>query len=565
MTFSNTQDATKNRTQGRVIDKANRAPSNWNIHRLEVTETVAESLKALLMISTPGSNAAIQYHRPQPNMDSLPPELLELIITHSMHSTQKSLRQLNHRFHDLATSPIFEDFYIAPCIFAASLKTLENLINSPKELGKHIKHLHFYTDILPPWDRYEFEAKAAKHLDAGGLNGEFGERDRDEVLKAAWHRFDDLRTQQTEWFYENDGYLRVFKELLSSLPNLASATAGMAMPFQGSTARWPVWQRLKSSNLVSPDDWMFDELEEVRRRDHRMAQSTRGTLNLLEAIGFRSSFAGMSQVKDLKIHALSNGRWKSLLAGRISDDATLRTFAPDVETRFQMLLAPFAHLTTLDLHVPCPVTETSRHFHEGEFEKLFELQGAEISAILASARNLRSLRFAYDSESASLTWASEEEEEHPLYALFGASETKALPWPKLEHLDLSANVPHTLLLSFLAPLAPTLRKLQLRDMCVSDAQALFAELPKVLKLQDAYLECIWTVVKTRDEGIIRSSVACGLCEGLDVDRQYERDLKAYLLGYAEDLPPLPAELTCPAEGDAWEPEMAEEDHAPAWW
>lgn len=459
-------------------------------------------------------------------MESLPDELLDLILTYCDHASLKALRLVKHHLSSLATPFVFSHFYLAPCIFDDSLAKLDALIRSPRKLASHIKHLTFLADILPPWDRHKFEARAARNLSQDGSN--------DKSLAAAWKAFDALRTRQTDWFYDNTTALHLFAELVSSLPNLTSASSGIAVPFHGSTARWPVWSRLKAHMLISPDDWIFDHDSDYLGNDNRMLQSARATLNMLEAIGFRASFAGTTQVQSLRVHCMNNGRWKALLAGYTADDLSL-SFSPQLESRFQTLSATFAHLAVLDLDIPHPVRETSRDLSYAEQDELLSLAGREVASLLSHARGLRSLRLAYDSESVTL-WEPGEESLHPLFPLLGGA---TIPWPKIERLNLSVNMPHTLLLSFLALLAPTLRGLELRDMCVYDAQVLFAELPNVLKLESIYVECLWTKINIRYANAHLPPTACIICEGLDADEPYERGLKAYLLGKADVFPRLP--------------------------
>lgn len=464
-------------------------------------------------------------------MDTLPPELLELIVDHCDHASQKTLRSLNHTIHDLATPAVFSTFYIAPCIFSSALQNLNNLIHCPRKLARHITQLTFHTDILPFWDCYKFQAHASKH------STDPSARD------TAWNTFVNLQKREEDWTLYQERYALQLKEAVSSLPNVTSASAGVAVPFQGSTARWPLWKRLKKDMLISPDDWLYDAEADYSESKHRTAQTTCATLTLLEALGFRACFAGIAQLRDLRLHMVHDGRLKPLMAGYMtanSDSGIPRTFSPDIEARFQTLLGAFTHLTTLDLQSPHPESAASRGLSHTERNALRALAGAEVCTILSQATNLRTLRFAYASEAATTLWEPEEEALHPLFPLFAPASGEP-PWPKLQHLDLSVNLPHTLLLSFLALLSPALRTLELRDMCVYDAQALFAGLPQAVKLESIYIECLWTKTNARCVNSGVEPKKCILCEGSDVDAPYERKLKAYLLGQAEDFPRLTEE------------------------
>lgn len=460
-------------------------------------------------------------------MDDLPSELLDLIVSHCDHPSQKSLRSVNHSLLEIATPPVFERFYIAPCTYDSSFRNLENIIRSKSKLARHIRRVIFYADILPPWGPNAFKTQlrekygpaVVEHMDLG----------------SAWDAFKTLQTREREFFEDNEDHLRVLKELLSSLPNLTSATSGVALPFQGPIARWPIWNRLFRDICISPDDWMFNFECGYDLDDERTWQTMLVTLNLLEAIGFRSSFAGLTQVRESKIQILGSCRWKTLMAGYTCDDIAM-SYSVESTCRFETVLAAFAYVTDLELQIPMPaINDDLREISHAERDKLLRLNGAEVTTVLSRAQCLQRLQLEYDSESAAF-WEPGEEDLHPLYPLLDAPQN---PWPHLTHLRLSVNVPYTLLLSFLALLTPSLRSLDLRDMGVYDARKLFAQLPAVLpKLEKIYFECIWTKTNERYASVHAPPSSCILCSGLDVDEPYERELKAYLLGRADNFPKL---------------------------
>lgn len=457
-------------------------------------------------------------------MDSLPTELLEYIVGECNYASLKTLRATSHKWHRLTTPLVFSAIYFAPCIFQEALDNLWRLIRSGKNLSRHVTHLQIYADILPARDRPRFERLAAGHTQD------------EETLRSAYTGYEALLLQQHDCLRNKGQHLELLKEAISSLPNLTSISAGIALPFRGSTARWPVWKRLKRRILISPDDWMYEDDADYRDNPHRMRQTTDFLLQHLEAIGFRASFAGIKQIRELDLEMLHQGRLRSLMAGVGLDDPAVRVFSLEVETHFQTMTAAFEHLTTLDLQVPHQQTGTSRPLHADEWAQLLVLAGAETSTMLLRARNLRTLHFAYDSEAGTF-WSPGEEAQHPLHPLLAPS-SSASPWPHLTHLDLSINVPHTLLLSFLALLSPSLERLELRDMCVYDAQALIAGLPKVVRPKSIYFECLWTKINVRYANIHSDPTTCILCEGTDIDAQYERGVKAYLLSQADDFPRL---------------------------
>lgn len=480
-------------------------------------------------------------------MDALPTELLDEIVQHCDHASQKALRSTSRTFNNLATPLVFERFYFAPCTFETNLRELDALIKSKKTLASQIKHVHVYADILPEWDRHEFETQALRHSDV----------ERQIGVGPALLKFDECCKAQREWYLQNDEYLRIIKELLSSLPNLRSASVGITVPLEGSTRRWPLWSRVSSEIILSPDDWMFNQGGGYPHEDnHGATWTTLATINLLEAIGFRSSFAGITQVKKLKVHTLKTVRLKTVMEGRTFDDSNL-TFSPRVESRFETLLTAFDHITALDLDILHP----ARGDHEEDIpsaeeqDRLRKLNGDEVCQILSRAKNLKRLSLAYGRESGTC-WEPGDEDSHPLSSLFQAESNH---WPSLQSLRLSVDLPHTLLLSLLGLLAATLRDLDLRDMCVYDAETLFSELPKVTAVETIYIEDLSTKTEANFDDHDAPASTYIIPEGLDVDQPYEKALKAYLLGRVEDFPGLPgAEFEEDGHGEASQPQQSAE-------
>lgn len=111
------------------------------------------------------------------------------------------------------------------------------------------------------------------------------------------------------------------------------------------------------------------------------------------------------------------------------------------------------------------------------------------------------------------------------------------------HLELSVNLPDTLLLFLLALLSPYPRKLVLINMSVCDAQALIAQLSRVLPgLDRIYLEWLWTKINVRSTSELAPPTNNIFPNGSNLDAPYEQGVKAYLLGQADDFPRLTAEM-----------------------
>lgn len=77
-------------------------------------------------------------------MERLPDELLALICEHCEHTSLKTCRMLNKRFHDASTFLLFEHIYLG--LFEFSLMRLREIARS--SLAKHVKKLTIYSDIV---------------------------------------------------------------------------------------------------------------------------------------------------------------------------------------------------------------------------------------------------------------------------------------------------------------------------------------------------------------------------------------------------------------------------------
>ena len=87
------------------------------------------------------------------NLQSLPDELLDLLLSYCEHPSQKHLRLVNHRISNITTPYVFEHVYIG--LFAESLYKLGSIARS--RLAYHVKKFTLYIDALPHWSQSEWE------------------------------------------------------------------------------------------------------------------------------------------------------------------------------------------------------------------------------------------------------------------------------------------------------------------------------------------------------------------------------------------------------------------------
>ena len=474
-------------------------------------------------------------------MDSLPAELLDLIIAQCEHSALKNLRGVNRRYRNLSTPLVFEQFYMG--MFEDSLDILFDLSKSP--LAKHVKTFTFYSDVLPQWDRKTWEESIDNRPDgrfteaielpirisAGTSKAQRPPWPYDENARLNWwdtvprHQFTTkqldrgwkayrlMQKEQQRW--GKDIRRLLFKEHFARFPNLVEATVAPTAPFQGRISKWPVWRRLREKMLVSPDDWIYskENIGDGLPSYVRACTSGHAALVLLEAIGFRASFAGTKHINKLTVHTTHHGSFKHLMGYELERTAERRALG--FESRFHEIGEGFRNIQQLDLRVP----------HAAKSNTVGgEAAGIEIVAILLASRRLRRLNLSYDDDDTGLSSLP-----YPATSSLAPLFTSSPRWKQLKYLSLSIDVPHTLLLPFFRTLSPSLKSLELRDMVVEDVGELISGIPKILHLEHVYLEGMFQ--RRTGDGF-----GCAFVDGSDVDRPYEKAIKAYLLGESGELP-----------------------------
>lgn len=471
----------------------------------------------------------------------LPAELLELISQQCDHASQKESRLVNQRFQSAATPSVFEHFYMG--YFEHALDNFYALAKSP--LAKYVKRFTIYSDLLPEWPRAEWESKidlrpdfslwqAARRAQQGQtchtcklsqhpcLDCACTYPDLDPEYRSLQRQF--LTTAELDVAYGSflrlvwkqqclhSGDLRKFKEHFAMLPNVSEASVKGATPFSGRTNEWPVWKGLRKTILVGPDDWMYPKghpMSNVSSDTAHQQRHGRGAgqaaLYLLEGVGYRSQFFGTKHITKLSVQAKQPYRDLIGAAGSFGG-------IPADSQRYQTIVEAFRHVEDLSLNILYPF-ESNAHHGPGLTSETVEL--------LRAAKQLRRLDFTF--------FEDEYEDEDGVAPLFATDEN--FRWPHLEHLALRTNIESTIFLDFLKQHAGSLRSLELRDMVVNDIEDVLECIPRIVKLQHVYAECLWG--KWREPSI--DSNVCLLARGTDFDDPYERSVKAYLLGERDDL------------------------------
>ncbi|KAK5124764.1 hypothetical protein LTR85_001477 [Meristemomyces frigidus] len=482
-------------------------------------------------------------------MERLPRELLDMIVSDLDHASQKNLRLVNRRLEGVSTEPVLEHFYMG--YFEDGFKNFALLAKSP--LAKCVKSFTIYSDLMPEWTREVWESKidfrpdyagwrraqqaqasdvrlGCEHHSLGGsailaqsLHDMYGSLPRhslsEEELALAFSTFQQLGWQQRDLEEDVEGLS--LKQHLMRLPNLIQARLACATPFQGKTNEWPVWKRLRTQSiLVGPDDWMYTD-------DHPMSDASltrshgrgvgQAALFLLEAVGHRAQYSEVRPVTHLSINSVHFQPYQSLM-GITACHGTGETAK---SVRYMTVRDAFRHLTSLELNIP-HARKCATHGGPAVAE--------ETVFFLLSATQLRRLDLTFTDDEAHQRFS----EASDLMGIFTGTvgSTNQVVWPHLEHLALRTNVSGEAFIAFLRNHAKTLTSLELRDMVLHpDILEVVEQIPKALNLEHVYLECVWG---TRD-GLDALPYDCYLARGTDFDDDYERSVKAYLLGSTEEL------------------------------
>jgi hypothetical protein len=210
------------------------------------------------------------------------------------------------------------------------------------------------------------------------------------------------------------------------------------------------------------------------------------------------------------------------------------------ERRFQTILVGFEHLTDITMWTQDLVTGNSEYDDDGV--------PREPAEMLRAATKLRRLDFTYSDYSqdiGELHW-------EPDLSRIGPLSCHSTCWPALKSLSITIeNMPARHLIQAFRVIAPSLRRLVIRDSMLHDVGVLIRDIPKILQLQYVHLECLLHICD------ICQGYDCLLAEGTDIDEPYVRAVKGYLLREAE----LPPTLKLCEIGDygAWDDSLDGED------
>ena len=435
-------------------------------------------------------------------MNELPAELVALVVEHCTSDTLEQLRLVNKLWNEPATVQLFEHFYMG--IFDKSLSNLVNVSNS--RLAKYIMCVTVYVDLLPDGSYHKGFMRTPAEIIIGAVSKPRMDRARSKLVA--------MRAQQTRWHEFQEGL--VFKEHIARLPNLREVNCVCANSCFGrfglcslpASYLFPRCIRFEP-NEVSASSYMLTY-------DHATEDFARRiTLMVLEAIALRSSFSGTKPITSLKISGWHAGAWEAMYIYLRSIDRHLIPTQPDQSNfprQMNMAAEAFAFLTKLNWRICYECSDPV------EAQRLVR----EAARLLTAAKQLRSLTLAL---LALNTDSSRNRSPHthnqPGQVVVATILSPSMSWPQLEHLRLSIDVSHAVLLPFLRSLAPSLRSLELVNMSVDDADALIVQIPRILTLDRIYLRRIWHPLS--------GGSACLFPVGIHASTALEKSIQAYLM------------------------------------
>lgn len=488
-------------------------------------------------------------------METLPSELIELILDRCEHSAQKNLRLVNHAYHEAATPFVFQHIYFA--IFDDCHEKLVSI--SKSRFARHVTHMTIYLDLLPEWSDSAFQYLvdyredimhwiAHKHGTLNQMSPQV-QKHRDELPfelpdPATWegdrkpyHGFtsDQLekgggeyraaRRQQLQWHESRQGAL--FKEHFAMLPNL-QVVACIQL-----TARTPrekikppaaIWRRMRRKILLDPYYWTCGPWGDKSHIVHEFAR--RVSFLALEAIAFRASFSGTKPITSFKLDSHHVGPWE-----RMSDQQTGElTPLPDrleVQRRFNLIREGFQQLKKLHWRL---------YYDHAFYIWHTDLAVRDTKRLLHAATQLRSLTLVFIGRNNPRRDTRLDNTGPGNKEVVSFLDSKP-PWPHLQKLRLCIDAHYSKFIPFFKHLSPSLRSFELMESDVEDARALIVAIPQILSLDYARLERIWY----RDKSSGR--MKCLFEHGTDVNDPTINAVREYLIGKAMELPDLEPHAT----------------------
>lgn len=424
-------------------------------------------------------------------MESLPDELLGLILEDSDFASQKSIRLVSKRCERVASEFVFRDSYMI--LLPEYLRKWQNIANS--RLAAHVKTATIYIDAFWPHDLHDH----ITHVEALRWDGWLSqktfskeEEEEDPYFVRRGKEFhasefflskEDIQSTHDHVIYLCDQYqswqpLResaLLSSSLTSFSNLQDVSLMNAGTNRNSdVATMPIWRELRERTYLSPQDFynlawvtaanLSGAAETIRSHSE---DTDRGVMAaVLRAMTHRGQ--GQHNAPLIRINGLRccySQLWRY----------TLKDYDPAwSDESWSQLLAAFDQLTVLD------VCSNPRNF-----DPSFDGSQLELFEIARHAQNAR--RISITGGPRRFGWEESGAQSSPLFA----KEVSFPLWPHIERLSLiGLTIPSDTLLSFLARHAKTLLHLQLTDVTVGNVPEFLSKLPELLALRFVRVESL---------------------------------------------------------------------------
>jgi hypothetical protein len=402
----------------------------------------------------------------------LPAELVDCILDECDFLSLKALRGSDRYLNALTSPRVFEEIYIA--LFPYSLDNFCQLAKSSQ--ARHVKKLAFLSDVLPnersAWERARGDQSSdALRDEPKKAPSTLSENDLFEASMLA-------RKEQNIWLGD-DARLR-FKEHFSLLPNIVEAQTINFTPGLGSYDEGPVWRQILQRTSIGPSMWASNEDTGSPRSSSRVELSGQALICLLEAVGYRATFAGVKHMRTLRLNT-------SFL------DCPLYDFDPHRSggtvyvkqrwaSRWQHVQEGFKHLTEFSFRFTPPVSPDSLPMLSDPMDALL------LRAILEplhSATKLQSVHLHAPMSTSLLGSCVNPKRHRP---------------PPVSHLHLSMFMWHADLYDILEHQGSRLQSLTLCEIAIHDLDRLSMSLRKLGHLKNLEIRrFLWNCYKCKTE------------------------------------------------------------------
>jgi len=127
---------------------------------------------------------------PSRTLDSLPDELLELVVQELDMKDLKSLRSTCHNLNSVSTAPLFQKIVLLP--IRGCLEGFASLLNTSPHLAAYVKTVH-YNEVWQTYLQTQPEMEKMSEVQEELLDGSRNWRTQTMLLRTVFRSLPDLR------------------------------------------------------------------------------------------------------------------------------------------------------------------------------------------------------------------------------------------------------------------------------------------------------------------------------------------------------------------------------------